>query len=53
MPEFAELTAVDFSDLAQGCKNYDEFIERMKDVSETERNYIGTAICGAKKVSTN
>ena len=32
MPEFSDLTVVDFSDLAQGCKTYDEFIEKMKDV---------------------
>ena len=30
---------VDFSDLAQGCKTYDEFIEKMKDVSETAFRY--------------
>ena len=48
-PEFSELTVVDFSDLAQGCKTYDEFIEKMKDVSETELNYFGIAICGAKR----
>lgn len=28
-PEFQELTAVDFSNLAQGCKTYDEFLEKM------------------------
>lgn len=43
------LLVVDFSDLAQGCKTYDEFIEKMKDVSETELKYYGVAICGAKK----
>ncbi len=48
-PEFSELTVVDFSDLAQGCRTYDEFIEKMKDVSEMELNYFGIAICGAKK----
>ena len=48
-PEFSDLTVVDFSDLAQGCKTYDEFIEKMKDVPETELNYYGVAICGAKK----
>lgn len=36
-PEFSDLTVVDFSDLAQGCKTYDEFIEKMKDVSEKDR----------------
>ena len=48
-PEFAELTVVDFSDLAQGCKTYDEFIDKMKEISETELNYFGIAICGTKK----
>ena len=48
-PEFSELTVVDFSDLAQGCRTYDEYMVKMKDVSETELNYFGIAICGAKK----
>ncbi|MDE6846201.1 MAG: DUF2000 domain-containing protein [Lachnospiraceae bacterium] len=48
-PEFSELTTVDFSDLAQGCKTYNEFLEKMKDVSEAELNYLGIAIYGAKK----
>ena len=48
-PEFSDLTVVDFSDLAQGCKTYDEFIEKMKDVSERSLNYCGIAICGVKK----
>ena len=48
-PEFSGLTVVDFSDLAQGCKTYDEFIEKMKDISEMELNYLGIAICGPKK----
>lgn len=48
-PEFSDLTVVDFSDLAQSCKTYDEFIQKMKDIPETELNYFGVAICGAKK----
>lgn len=47
--EFSDLIAVDFSDLAQGCKTYDEYIEKMKAVSEIELNYFGIAICGEKK----
>ena len=43
------LTVVDFSDLAQGCKTYDEFIVQMKNISETELRYFGVAICGVKK----
>lgn len=48
-PEFSDLTVVDFSDLAQGCKTYEEFIKKMTLVSETELRYLGIAICGAKK----
>lgn len=47
--QFSELTVVDFSDLAQGCKTYDEFIDKMADTSEGRLNYIGLAICGNKK----
>ena len=48
-PEFSDLTVVDFSDLAQSCKTYDEFIGKMKDAPEVTLNYFGIAICGAKK----
>lgn len=48
-PDFLDLMVVDFSDLAQGCKTYDEFIEKMQEVSEMDLHYLGIAICGAKK----
>lgn len=48
-PDFQDLTVVDFSDLAQGCKTYDEFIEKMGHVPESTLQYFGIAICGAKK----
>ena len=48
-PDFSDLTVVDFSDLAQSCKTYSEFIGKMKEVTETDLNYFGIAICGAKK----
>ncbi|MDE7204538.1 MAG: DUF2000 domain-containing protein [Lachnospiraceae bacterium] len=48
-PEFSDLSVVDFSDLAQGCKTYEEFIEKMGTTPEAELNYLGIAICGAKK----
>lgn len=47
--EFSDLTVVDFSDLAQQCKTYYEFIKKMKEVSEAELQYFGVAICGEKK----
>lgn len=48
-PDFQDLTVVDFSDLAQGCKTYDELIEKMGHVPESRLQYFGLAICGAKK----
>ena len=48
-PDFQDLTVVDFSDLAQGCKTYDEFMEKMGRVPESTLQYFGIAVCGAKK----
>ena len=48
-PAFAELTIVDFSDVAQSCKTYDEFIGKMADIPNIELNYFGIAIYGNKK----
>lgn len=48
-PDFQELTVADFSDLAQSCKTYDEFIGRMVQVPESTLQYFGVAVCGAKK----
>ena len=48
-PQFSELTVVDFSDLAQGCKTYNEFTRKMANTSENRLNYIGIAVCGNKK----
>ena len=48
-PEFQELTAVDFSDLAQGCRTYEEFICKMEQVPEDALQYYGVAVCGPKK----
>ena len=48
-PEFRELTVVDFSDLAQGCRAYEEFIQKMGQASEETLEYLGVAICGPKK----
>ena len=48
-PDFQDVTAVDFSDLAQSCKTYDEFIEKMGRVPESALQYLGVAICGTKK----
>lgn len=48
-PDFSDLTVVDFSDLAQSCKTYDEFIGKMKEAPEADLTYFGLALCGEKK----
>ena len=50
MPEFKQLIAADFSDLAQGCMVYSEFTEKMSQTPEDELNYLGIALCGPKKM---
>lgn len=47
--EFSDLTVVDFSDLAQGCKTYGEFVGKMGETEEGKLNYLGIAVCGEKK----
>ena len=47
--EYEELTVVDFSDVAQSCNDYDEFIDKIAGVPESELQYFGIAICGSKK----
>lgn len=48
-PELQELIAVDFSDLAQGCKTYSEFVEKMEHTPPERLEYMGVAICCPKK----
>ena len=47
--EFAGLTAVDFSELAQGCRTYEQFIGEMAQVSEPDLTYLGVALCGPRR----
>jgi len=48
-PEFSDLIVVDFSDVAQCCNTYDDFIRKISNVPEHELQYYGIAICGSKK----
>lgn len=48
-PDYWDLMAVDFSDLAQSCRTYDEYVTKMGHVSESTLQYFGVAICGPKK----
>jgi hypothetical protein len=48
-PNFEHLTVVDFFDVAQGCKNYSEYIEKMTHVPESAIDYFGLTLFGNKK----
>lgn len=45
--EHSELTVVDFSDIAQSCKTYDEYIDKISAAEDI--HYFGIAVCGEKK----
>lgn len=47
---FSGLFAADFSDLAQGCKTYGEFQEKMAAAPEDGLRYLGIIVCGEKKL---
>lgn len=48
-PNFEQLTVVDFFDVAQGCKTYSEYIEKMTQVPESAIDYFGLTLFGSKK----
>ena len=47
--KFAGVSAADFSDLAQGCKTYDEFINKMSKADGGALDYLGLLLWGDKK----
>ncbi len=49
-PEFAGLIVVDFSDVAQSCNVYDDYIQKAAGVEESSFHYFGIGICGEKKL---
>ena len=49
-PCYSDLMVVDFSDVAQGCRTYDEFIDKAAQAEEKEFQYLGIGICGSKKL---
>lgn len=48
-PEFSQVYAADFSDVAQGCKTYDEYIGKLTEIPETDLRYLGIVLRGPKK----
>lgn len=49
-PKFSDLIVVDFSDVAQSCNIYEDYIEKAASVEEKEYTYFGVGICGDKKL---
>jgi hypothetical protein len=45
----ADLLVVDFSDVAQGCRVYSEYMQKARFTAEEEHVYLGLAIYGSKK----
>lgn len=44
--EFSGIITVDFSDIAQACKTYDEFIDKASERYEKDFHYLGIGLCG-------
>lgn len=49
---FEDIFSVDFSDTAQSCKTYGEFIERLSRTEESDLRYFGIGLCGDKEKIT-
>ncbi|MBP1925082.1 hypothetical protein J2Z76_000939 [Sedimentibacter acidaminivorans] len=47
--DFSDMIVVDFSDVAQGCNIYDEYMLKAKTTKEADHTYLGIAIYGNKK----
>ena len=45
---FADVAAVDFTELAQSCRTYGEFIEKMARTGPGELRYLGMALLGPR-----
>jgi hypothetical protein len=48
-PEFSDLLVVDFSDVAQSCNIYSDYIKKVQITKEKEHTYLGIALYGSKK----
>lgn len=49
-PEFSGLIVADFSDVAQSCNVYEDYIKKSASVEESGFTYFGIGICGEKKL---
>lgn len=48
--DYQDVIVVDFSDVAQCCKNYGEYIGNAAQADESEWRYFGLGLCGPKKL---
>lgn len=46
---YDDMIVVDFSDVAQSCNIYSEYLQKASTISEADYTYFGLAICGNKK----
>ena len=46
---YKDILTADFSNLAQGCKTYEEFIQKMQNTKSNELKYYGILLFGDKK----
>ena len=47
---YQDVIVADFSDVAQCCKNYGEYIGNAAQADESEWRYFGLGLCGPKKL---
>lgn len=47
--DYADVIVADFSDVAQSCNIYSEYLNKALKTLEEEHTYLGIAICGNKK----
>lgn len=47
--EYQDMIVADFSDVAQSCKTYDEYIDKISKIDSKDITYFGIAIYGNKK----
>lgn len=48
-PQFSGVISADFSQLAQGCKIYEEYIQKMGRCAPEELVFLGLAMCGSRR----
>ena len=52
LPEYGDIVCVDFTELAQSCRTYPEYIGKLADTPEAELKYLGLALYGEKRIVT-